>query len=332
MPLIVQKFGGTSVADEAARACLAAKAAEARARGDEVVLVVSAMGRRGASYATDTLLDLLRGFDPDPVPLASDLLASCGEVISACLVSALLRAKGIPSVPMTAYTAGIRAEGPFQDARPLGADAEAIRAVLGAGAVPVITGFQAVGPGGQLLTLGRGGSDTSAVLVGLALQADYVDIYTDVPGVAKADPRIIPEAPFMDFLDYGSMSRLAALGAKVLHDKSAFLAESGGAILRVRSTFDSGEGTLIGPAGAPGRSAPDFVGLALSKDGSERARVGAVFASGRGAALKARAERAASALGCSPIPQGDPDASIFSCEQARSGELARALFEAIEGA
>lgn len=329
MALIVQKFGGTSVADAGARACLAEKVRRARAEGDRTVLVVSAMGRRGAPYATDTLLDLLRSFDAEPEASTSDLIASCGEVISACVVSSFLRAQAIPSVPMTAYTAGIRAEGPAGDATPTGADAAAIRAKLERGQVPVICGFQAVGPDGQIVTLGRGGSDTSAVAVGIALAADYVDIYTDVPGVAKADPRVVPGAPFMDFLDYASMFRLAKHGARVLHDKSALLAERAGVKMRVRSTFDDGPGTFIGPeesAATSGRRAPDFLGLTASPEKKGLARVTAIFAKGRGTRGVAGAVEAAAAFGAALCPRDDPDSVSFLCLETEAEDLTRKLF------
>jgi len=329
MALLVQKFGGTSVADAKARLCLAAKVCEARARGDEVVLVVSAMGRRGSPYATDTLLDLIGEYESRPDPLASDLLVSCGETISACLVSALLRSQGVPSVPMTAYSAGIRADGPHGDATPTGVDASAIRDQLAAGAVPVITGFQAIGASGELVTLGRGGSDTSAVAVGAALGAEYVDIYTDVPGVAKADPRVVPDAPFVEFLDYDSMFRLAKHGARVLHDKSAIIAQRGNILIRVRSTFDDGLGTLIGPAARPdsgGPGVPDFIGLASVKEEDGLARVNVIFAKGRGTPGAGAVAEVAAALGAALCPRDDPDALSFICNQAYSGDLSRAIF------
>lgn len=333
MALIVQKFGGTSVADERARAHLVAKVRAARTAGDEVVLVVSAMGRRGAPYATDTLLELLAGFDPDADPSTSDLLVSTGEVISACLVSALLKASGIPSMPMTAYTAGIRAEGPAGDATPTGADVAAIRAALAAGKVPVITGFQGVNAAGRLVTLGRGGSDTSAVAVGVALRADFIDIYTDVPGVAKADPRVAKDAPYMDFLDYASMFRLAKHGARVLHDRSALLAEGGKALLRVRSTFDEGLGTLIGPEGARDANGgaltvPAFIGLASSKTPQGETLLTAVFARGRGGSGIAAAKAAAGAIAPEPLGE-DPDALSFRCPASEAGDLTRTLLAAL---
>lgn len=336
MALIVQKFGGTSVADERARGFLIEKVRKARERGDQVVLVVSAMGRKGAPYATDTLLGLLREANPAADPATSDLLVSTGETISACLLSAQLAAQGIPSVPMTAYTAGIRAEGPAQDATPTGIDAAAIRAKLQAGFVPVITGFQAVDAKGDIVTLGRGGSDTSAVIVGVGLGADYVDIYTDVPGVAKADPRVAKDAPYMDFLDYESMFRLAKHGARVLHDRSALIAEKGRALLRVRSTFDDGEGTLIGPEGTKDgsgnpRRVPDFIGLGSVTRADGLVRLTAVFAKGRGKADIA-SDVAATFGAKSEVPADDRDAVAFVCEAEPAKELTRALLARLQRA
>jgi aspartate kinase len=329
MALIIQKFGGTSVADERARGFLVEKVRVARARGDRVVLVVSAMGRRGAPYATDTLLDLLREADPSPDPVTSDLLVSSGEVISACLLAARLRALGIPASPMTAYTAGIRAEGPAGDATPVSVDAAALRKLLDTGIVPVVTGFQGLDPQGRIVTLGRGGSDTSAVAVGVALGSDFVDIYTDVPGVAKADPRVAKNAPYMDFLDYSSMFRLASHGARVLHDRSALLAERGKALLRIRSTFDEGEGTLVGPEGTKDgqgkeRRVPDFIGLGSVSLPEGGTRLTAVFAKGR--LDTARIATLSGTLGFEGRPAADdPDALRFACPADRSAELTRSL-------
>lgn len=320
MGVIVQKFGGTSVAEPASRERILQKVAAARAAGDKPLLVVSAMGRRGASYATDTLLDMV----PDAAPATRDLMVSCGEVISACLLSAMLESRGIPSRPFTAYTAGLQAEGPYGDASPTGLDGKALRQALEAGVVPVVTGFQGVLPDGSLATLGRGGSDTSGVALGAYLGADYVDIYTDVPGVAMADPRIVPEAPFLPYLDYRSMVRLATHGARVLHDRSAVIAEEKQVSVRVRSTFDDGAGTVIGPQRADSPT-PDFLGIAVAKPGNGSARVVAVCKSGKGElfgpAILAAARR-------TPEPQPDPDALAFVCTETEAPELARTLFRA----
>lgn len=336
MSLIVQKFGGTSLADPASREMLVRKVAAEKAAGNQVVLVVSAMGRRGDPYATDTLLDLLKAFPGGADGLVSDLLASCGEVISACVIAALLSSRGIPARPMTAYTAGFGASGDFGDADPSAVNPAGMRVALASGAVPVVTGFQGVTPDGDIATLGRGGSDTSAVAIGAALGADFVDIYKDVPGVAVADPRLVPEAPYLDFLDYDSMFRLANHGARVLHDKSALLAKAAGLRMRVRPTFNEGVGTLIGPASEAGgkdaRPAPSFLGLATSPAEGGSVRMVAVFAEGRDQAAKIEAAKAlARKAGASGQPCGDPGAVAFLCSKEKSAALASALVAALAG-
>jgi aspartate kinase len=328
MALIVQKFGGTSVADERAREFLAAKAEAARKRGDKVVLVVSAMGRRGAPYATDTLLDLVGQFGSCADAQTRDLLASCGETISACLVASFLTSRGTPAVPLTAYTAGIKAEGPYGDATPTAAAAARITALLDEGKVPVVTGFQGVNADGQIATLGRGGSDTTAVALGAFLKADYVDIYTDVPGVAAADPRVIPEAPFLDYLDYRSMYRLATHGARVLHDRSAQIAEQYGVRVRVRSTFDDLEGTLLGPE-RPGVKEPDFLGIAFEKEDGDKTKVTVLFRSGKG--REGIEDAVCTADPVDPLRWGseDPDVVSFLCPTADAPGLMRKIFKVL---
>lgn len=328
MALIVQKFGGTSVADERARGFLAAKARADRARGDSVVLVVSAMGRRGAPYATDTLLDLLAPFESGADAAVRDLIVSCGEIVSSCLIASYLASLGTPAVPLTAYTAGIRSEGPYGDAVPVSADLVRIQSLLDAGTIPVVAGFQGVNEEGRIATLGRGGSDTTAVALGAFLNADFVDIYTDVPGVAAADPRVVPEAPFLDYLDYRSMYRLASHGARVLHDRSAQIAEAHGVRVRVRSTFDDLEGTLIGPD-RPGANEPAFLGLASAKTDSDQAVVTALFRTRRGGEGIEAAVQAAKALSRERISSADPDVAAFRCPAAEAPDLTRALFAAL---
>jgi aspartate kinase len=204
-----------------------------------------------------------------------------------------------------------------------------IRRVLDDKLVPVVTGFQGLDDHGHIRTLGRGGSDTSAVAIGIALKADYVDIYKDVPGVAKADPRIIPQAPFMDFLDYESMFRLANQGARVLHDKSALLAMKEEMPIRIRSTFDDQEGTLIGKI-AKGRAVPHFIGLATSPgpSGSQTLRVSLVFARGEGSRDIEKALDFAASSNLSPqaVASNDPDAAVFLCDQGTGKDFARSLY------
>ncbi len=332
MSRIVQKFGGTSLADPAARTMLAEKVRKARTAGDEIVLVVSAMGRNGDPYATDTLLALLNEFKGGADGLINDLMVSCGEVISACVIAALLNSKGVGAVPLTAYTAGISAEGPFGDASPTVVDASLIQTILDKGKVPVVAGFQGIDARGRVITLGRGGSDTSAVAIGAALAADFVDIYKDVPGVAKADPRLVKGVPFMKFLDYDSMFRLANHGARVLHDKSALLAKESGLKMRVRSTFDDDEGTLIGPKGS-GEAVPAFLGLATTPEPGDKIRVTAVFAAGAGAGERGVALARETAMNMNSDvtqrPSDDPDAAVFSCSRDKAASVAATLFKAL---
>lgn len=332
MGLIVQKFGGTSVADPDARERMLRKVESARARGDRVVVVVSAMGRKGAPYATDTLLGLLdeAGSASGPVPSDApirDLMASCGETISACLVAELLSARGTRAVPLTAYSAGIHAEGPYGDAEITSVETARILAVVDSGSVPVVAGFQAVAPEGGIITIGRGGSDTSAVAIGAWAKADYVDIYTDVPGVAAADPRVVPDAPFLPRLDYRSMYRLASNGARVLHDRSALLGERFGVRIRVRSTFDDGEGTLVSADPMPAGS-PAVLGVASNKTGSS-AVVTVVCMVGKGAGIAGLASAAAAKTGAVPVSGSDADALAYSCTAEKSQDLVRALFAAV---
>lgn len=332
MALIVQKFGGTSVADPDARERMLRKVEAARAHGDRVVVVVSAMGRKGAPYATDTLLGLLdeaQGTDATADGLVRDLMASCGETISACLVAQLLSARGTKAVPLTAYSAGIHAEGPYGDAEITAVEAARIMAVVDAGSVPVVAGFQAVAPDGGIITIGRGGSDTSAVAIGAWTKADYVDIYTDVPGVAAADPRVVPDAPFLPRLDYRSMYRLASNGARVLHDRSALLGERFGVRIRVRSTFDDGDGTLVSADPMPAGS-PAVLGIASNKTASG-AVVTVVCMEGSGAAVSGPASAAAAKSGAVPVPGGDADALTYACTAEQAPDLVRALFTSIRG-
>ncbi len=327
MAFIIQKYGGTSLADAASREILAQKVDATRAKGDTVVLVVSAMGRRGDPYATDTLLDMLKEYEGGADGLTLDLIASCGEIISCCVIASLLNSKGLRALPMSAYSAGIEAEGPFGDAAPSRLNPSRLRNVLENGVIPVVAGFQGTDGQGRMYTLGRGGSDTTAVVLAKALGADFVDIYKDVPGVAKADPRVIPDAPFMSFLDYDSMFRLANHGARVLHDKSAILARDSDIKIRVRSTFDDGEGTLISRPEA-GYTVPHFIGLATNSMPDGRLKVTAVLARGEGREEAGRIDRLVRGgeFSAVPIDCGDKDAFAFVCNPLDGKQFAVALY------
>lgn len=253
MRTLVHKFGGTSVRDGAARHTASAIVARAVAAGERVAVVVSAMGRQGDPYATDTLLALARSEGSAVPGRDEDLLASCGEVVAAVVFAQALRCAGLADVvAMTGFQAGIVTDDRYGEAKILRIDPEPVRAVLARGGVPVVTGFQGITEGGEITTLGRGGSDTTAAALGAALGADEVAIFTDVDGIMTADPRIVPEARTLRQINYDETFELASLGARVVHPRAVEIARQSSVPLRVLSTFAPGEGTRIGPAMAGG--------------------------------------------------------------------------------
>ncbi len=245
MKIVVQKFGGTSVHTRELREKAALKVKEAFEEGYAPVVVVSAMGRKGAPYATDTLIALARE-EYEEVDLRDlDLLMACGEIISTVIMSQTLRRRGMKSVALTGGQAGIITDSAFGDASIVRVEPERMKEYLKEGYVVVVAGFQGVTEQGDVTTLGRGGSDTTAVVLGIALEADYVDIFTDVEGVMTADPRIVPEAQILRGLTYTEAAEIVQQGAKVLHHKAMNLAREYRVPLRVRSLNDQGKGTLI---------------------------------------------------------------------------------------
>lgn len=241
--VVVQKFGGTSVATPESRAALRARVRDALAAGRAPVVVVSAMGREGAPYATDTLLSLVAGYDPSP--RETDLLAACGEVVSAVVVAHELRADGVPATAMTGSDAGVLTDDRFGDASVLRVDPRALTAALEAGLVPVVTGFQGVTSAGQTTTLGRGGSDTSACAIGAALGALAVEIHTDVDGVMTADPRTCEDVRVLDAIQYEELFQMARAGSKVMHAPAAETAMAAGVPVWVRNAATDSRGTLV---------------------------------------------------------------------------------------
>lgn len=264
MALIVQKFGGTSVATPQAREALLKQVKGCIGEGNEVVVVVSAMGRSGDPYATDTLIRLLEQINPEIDPEKKDLIMSCGEIISCSLVSHLLETNNIPSVPMTGFQAGIRTNKNFNNSEIVNIDTTAIMKHVYEGKVAVIAGFQGVTEDGEITTLGRGGSDTAAVAIGGYLKAERVDIFTDVPGIAKIDPRIIPTALYLQRISYEDMYKLAYNGAKVIHPRAVRTAESFKVPVRVRSTFSEDMGTLISEDET--KAGHRIIGMAIEKE------------------------------------------------------------------
>jgi aspartate kinase len=263
MSLIVLKFGGTSVATPENRSHAFHHISRELNSGNQVVVVVSAMGRKGAPYATDTLISLLNNQGDSSI---KDLLVSCGETISACVFADGLNISGIPALAFNASTARLRTEGLFGSSNIIGMDPTLILQALEGKFVPVITGFQGLNEDGWITTIGRGGSDTSAVAIGNFIGADIVDIYTDVPGIAKADPRIVPEATFLDSIPSDDLLQLAFWGSGIIHPRavSSFIS-SNLQSLRIRSTFLESEGTKV----LNTTERPPFSGLAVLKNLTE---------------------------------------------------------------
>ena len=268
-PIVVMKFGGTSVATPQGRSAMAARVQAALELGRAPVLVVSAMGRAGAPYATDTLLGLIDALPADP--RERDLLASVGEVVSAVVIAHELRAAGIDATALTGAEAGILTDGVSGGAAINEIHPAAIFEAIDAGRVPVIAGFQGVAEDGRLTTLGRGGSDTTACAIGVALQAEEVEIYTDVDGVMTADPRTCDGAEVLEVISADELFQMARHGSRVVHTPAAELALSSGVAMRVRNTFSDHEGTLVADIAA---YRPTRVATAVSHvDGIARMRV-----------------------------------------------------------
>lgn len=246
MAIVIQKFGGTSVRDASRRDVVARWVYKAARAGDQVVVVVSAMGRRGDAYATDTLLDLIAGDNNTPAA-ERDLLLSCGEIISAVVLAVHLRKLGLTVRVLPGGGAGIITDDNFGDARILEVQPQVLQALADEGIIPIVAGFQGHTADGQITTLGRGGSDTTAVALGAALHAAVVDIFTDVDGIKTADPRIVPDARTISALDYEEIFQLANLGARVIHPRAVEIGRQFAVPIRVRSTFSESMGTLIAP-------------------------------------------------------------------------------------
>jgi aspartate kinase len=244
MRVLVQKFGGTSVATREGRLAAAGHVEAALKDGYQVVVVVSAMGRKGDPYATDTLLSLIDEADAvDKRDL--DMLMACGEVISAVVFAALLRGRGHSVSVLTGRQAGIVTNDEHGNARILEVRDVRIREELQRGRVVVVTGFQGATASGEVTTLGRGGSDTTATALGVALDAEYVDIFTDVDGIMTADPRIVENARLLPKVTYTEICNLAYQGAKVIHPRAVEIAMQKNIPIRVRSTHSHDPGTLV---------------------------------------------------------------------------------------
>jgi aspartate kinase len=255
-PIVVQKFGGKSVGTPEARRLAAEKVRQAREEGYLPVVVVSAIGRSGAPYATDTLIQQLETVAPEtePEPRERDLLMACGEIISTVIMAQTLKSIGLKATALTGGQAGIVTDPSFGDAQILDIDPMAILHYFEQGAdAVVVAGFQGVtapgaeGEHGAITTLGRGGSDTTASALGVALKAEKVEIYTHVDGVMTADPEVVPEARTLPVVTYEEVCNMAHQGAKVLHPRAAEIAMLHQIPLWVKSSFSDAPGTLVAP-------------------------------------------------------------------------------------
>ncbi|MDQ7819935.1 MAG: aspartate kinase [Armatimonadota bacterium] len=279
MRIVVQKFGGTVLATPEGRLQVAELITATRTRGYRVVAVVSALGREGDPYATDTLVGLMREVDPQVDPRTLDLLLSTGEIISTALLAHTLVRAGCPAIALTGGQAGILTTDEFNDARILSIDPRPVRRHLEQDRVAVVAGFQGVTATGEITTLGRGGSDTTAVAMGAALGAEVVEIYKDVEGIMTADPKLVPAARPLRTITYDEVSQMAALGARVLHPRAADIGREHNVRLVIRRLGSLNGGTVIvkGPElGVPiidGRPVvalahlPDVVQLKIPRQG-----------------------------------------------------------------
>ena len=249
MKILVQKFGGTSVATPERREMAARKIQAAVAEGFAPVVVISAIGRSGDSYATDTLIELA-GRSGKAAPRELDLLMSCGEVISCVVMAGVLGEHGLDPVVLTGAQAGIHTDSGYGDATILDVDGRRLLELLAEGHVPVVAGFQGGDAKGNITTLGRGGSDLTAAILGEALKAEAVEIYTDVEGIMTADPRIVPEARIMDTINYNEVFQMAEYGAKVIHPRAVEVAMRSHIPMYIKSALTDHPGTLITAAHA----------------------------------------------------------------------------------
>jgi aspartate kinase len=320
MALLVQKFGGTSVADVERIQAVARRIASCREEGHELVIVVSAMG-----HTTDELTGLARAITADPPRREMDMLLATGEQVSIALLSMALHSQGVPAVSMTGTQAGIITESAHGRARILEVRTERLQRLLEEGQVVVVAGFQGTSSGQagtpEITTLGRGGSDTSAVALAAALGADACEIYTDVPGVLTTDPRKVPDAQLMETVSCDEMLELASLGAAVLHPRAVEIARNYGVPLVVRSSWSDAPGTLL-TSGAPRPIGSEGLELGKPVDGAELEADQAVLALAHVPDRPGVAARLFEALGAAGI---NVDLIVQATHEGASNDIAFTL-------
>ncbi|MGF7399602.1 aspartate kinase [Thermoanaerobacterium thermosaccharolyticum] len=243
--ILVQKFGGTSVSTAERRNMAVSKVVDAIEQGFMPVVVVSAIGRSGDPYATDTLINFAKSIYKDIPKRELDILMSCGEIISSVIFANTLISRGYKSKVFTGGQAGIITDDNFGDAEIIRVEPQYILDALNQNIIPVVAGFQGMTVDGDVTTLGRGGSDTTAALLGEALKAYAVEIYTDVDGIMTADPRIVANAHILKRISYNEVFQLAEQGAKVIHPRAVEIAMRGNIPLIIKNTMTDSPGTII---------------------------------------------------------------------------------------
>jgi aspartate kinase len=317
MPVLVQKYGGTSVADPTRISAVADRVRDTRASGYDLVIVVSAMG-----HTTDQLLGLASEISVNPPPREMDMLLTAGERITMALLAMALHERGVPAVSYTGSQAGILTDSSHGGARITRITGERVRQSLSEGMVVIVAGFQGVDPERrEVTTLGRGGSDTTAVELAAALGAEGCEILTDVPGVFTADPRVVPDAVKLASISYTDMLALANAGAMVLKSHSVESARDRGVTVHVRSSFTDEPGTLVSEDGPP----MPLVGIA-----NEGGRITLV-----GSGVADMVERAAGLLDSHEIAYGVPEmvdgSVVFQVGQEQWESAVRCLHAGLVG-
>ena len=240
MALIVQKYGGSSVANAERIKNVANRIIATKEKGNQVVVIVSAMGD-----STDELLELAKQVNPNPPKRELDMLVSTGEQVSISLLAMAIQAKGKSVISLTGAQAGIKTNDFYTKAKIVEIDSQRIKEELDSDNIIIVAGFQGLNEKNDITTLGRGGSDTTAVAIAAALKADVCEIYTDVDGVYSCDPRVVKSVKKIDRIFYDEMLSLAAQGAKVLHPRSVELGKIYGVKIHVRCSFNVNDGSIV---------------------------------------------------------------------------------------
>lgn len=269
MTLIVQKYGGTSVGSVERIEAVADRVARHHAAGDQIIVVVSAM-----SGETNRLLDLAGEISAQPDLRELDMLVSTGEQVSMALLAMALHKRGVAAISLKGSQVAIKTDSVHSKARITDIDSTRLNAELGEGKVVIVAGFQGVDEQGETTTLGRGGSDTSAVALAAAVKAKECQIYTDVDGVYTTDPRVVDGAKRLDSITFEEMLEMASMGSKVLHLRSVEFAGKYGVPVRVLSSFKDGPGTLISVDEENLMEAPTIAGIAFNRDEAKLTMVG----------------------------------------------------------